>query len=109
MGLDAQDTSELFFDAVKVPKENVLGDAAKGFGYLSQFLCGERLISSIEAMALAQTAFDLTLEYAQQRSAFGRPSARSNTTASSWRKCARRSTRFRRSSISACSNTMAGG
>jgi len=37
MGLDAQDTSELFFDGVKVPKANVLGDAAKGFGYLSQF------------------------------------------------------------------------
>ena len=73
MGLDAQDTSELFFDAVKVPKANVLGDAAKGFGYLSQFLCGERLISSIDAVALAQTAFDLTLEFVQQRKAFGRP------------------------------------
>lgn len=73
MGLDAQDTSELFFDGVKVPKSNVLGDATQGFGYLSQFLCGERLISSIEAMALAQTAFDVTLDYAQQRMAFGRP------------------------------------
>jgi alkylation response protein AidB-like acyl-CoA dehydrogenase len=73
MGLDAQDTSELFFDAVKIPKSNVLGDAAKGFGYLSQFLSGERLISSIEAVALAQTAFDLTLEFVQQRKAFGRP------------------------------------
>src|SRR6202453_5495836 len=73
MGLDAQDTSELFFDAVKVPKANVLGDAGKGFGYLSQFLCSERLISSIEAVALAQTAFDLTLEFATQRKAFDRP------------------------------------
>jgi acyl-CoA dehydrogenase len=73
MGLDAQDTSELFFDAVKVPKSNVLGDAGKGFGYLSQFLSGERLISSVEAVALAQTAFDLTLEFVQQRKAFGRP------------------------------------
>ena len=65
--------SELFFDAVKVPKVNVLGDATKGFGYLSQFLCGERLISSIDAVSLAQTAFDLTLEFVQQRKAFGRP------------------------------------
>jgi len=73
MGLDAQDTSELFFDAVKVPKANVLGDAGKGFGYLSQFLGGERLISSVDAVALAQTAFDLTLEFVQQRKAFGRP------------------------------------
>jgi len=73
MGLDAQDTSELFFDNVKVPKANVLGDAAKGFGYLSKFLSGERLISSIDAVALADTAFDLTLEFVQQRKAFGRP------------------------------------
>ncbi|MGH8250041.1 MAG: acyl-CoA dehydrogenase family protein [Steroidobacteraceae bacterium] len=73
MGLHAQDTSEMFFDGVKVPKDNVLGDATKGFGYLSQFLSGERLIASIDAMALAQTAFDVTLEFVQQRRAFGRP------------------------------------
>jgi len=73
MGLDAQDTSELFFDNVKVPKSNVLGDATKGFGYLSQNLSGERLISAVEAVALAQTAFNLTLEFVQQRKAFGRP------------------------------------
>jgi alkylation response protein AidB-like acyl-CoA dehydrogenase len=73
MGLKAQDTSELFFDSVKVPKCNVLGDPLKGFGYLSQFLSGERLIASIDAMALAQTAFDITLDFVQQRRAFGRP------------------------------------
>ncbi|MET0659023.1 MAG: acyl-CoA dehydrogenase family protein [Steroidobacteraceae bacterium] len=72
MGLHAQDTSELFFDNVKVPKENVLGDPMKGFSYLSQFLGGERLIVSVDAMALAQTAFDITLEFVQQRKAFGR-------------------------------------
>jgi long-chain-acyl-CoA dehydrogenase len=73
MGLKAQDTSELFFDNVKVPKSNVLGEATRGFGYLSQFLSGERLISAIDAVALAQTSFDLTLEFVQQRKAFGRP------------------------------------
>jgi acyl-CoA dehydrogenase len=73
MGLHAQDTSELFFDNVRVPKANVLGEATRGFGYLSQFLSGERLIVSVDAMALAQTAFDLTLEFVQQRKAFGRP------------------------------------
>lgn len=73
MGLKAQDTSELFFEDVWVPKANVLGDATKGFGYLTQFLSGERLIAAIDAMALAQTAFDLTLGFVTQRRAFGRP------------------------------------
>ena len=73
MGLHAQDTSELFFDNVKVPKANVLGDPTQGFGYLSQFLSGERLISAIDAITLADTAFEVTLEFVQQRRAFGRP------------------------------------
>lgn len=73
MGMAAQDTSELFFDNVRVPKENALGDPVKGFVYLSQFLAKERLVSAIDAVTLAQTAFDLTLEFVQQRKAFGRP------------------------------------
>ena len=73
MGMAAQDTSELFFDNVKVPKENVLGDPAKGFGYLAQFLAKERLVCAIDGCALAQTAFDLTLDFVQQRKAFGKP------------------------------------
>jgi alkylation response protein AidB-like acyl-CoA dehydrogenase len=72
MGLAAQDTSELFFNDVVVPKENVLGDPKKGFHYLTQFLAGERLVVAISSMAQAQTAFDLTLEYAKERRAFGR-------------------------------------
>lgn len=73
MGLHAQDTSELFFDNVPVPKANVLGDPTQGFGYLSRFLCSERLIAAIGAMASAQTAFDITLEFIKERQAFGRP------------------------------------
>lgn len=73
MGLHAQDTSELFFDDVRVPKTHVLGDPSKGFTYLSQFLSGERLISAIDAAALAQTAFDVTLEFVRERRAFGKP------------------------------------
>jgi acyl-CoA dehydrogenase len=73
MGLKAQDTSELFFNNVKVPKRNVLGDPTKGFGYLSQFLAEERLIGSVGYMAHAQTAWDLTLEYVRERRAFGKP------------------------------------
>jgi alkylation response protein AidB-like acyl-CoA dehydrogenase len=73
MGLQAQDTSELFFDHVRVPKTHVLGDPSQGFSYLSKFLSGERLISAIDAAALGQAAFDLTLQFVQERRAFGKP------------------------------------
>lgn len=71
MGLDAQDTAELFFQDVKVPKANVLGDPTKGFSYMMQGLAEERLTGSVLSLASAQTAFDLTLEYIQERTAFG--------------------------------------
>lgn len=71
MGLDAQDTAELFFQDVKVPKANVLGDATKGFSYMMQGLAEERLTGSVMSLAYAQTAFDLTMEYIQERQAFG--------------------------------------
>ncbi len=72
MGLEAQDTAELFFDNVKVPKANVLGDATQGFRYMMKGLAEERLTGSILSLAYAQTAFDLTLEYVQERKAFGK-------------------------------------
>jgi len=73
MGLKAQDTAELFFSDVRVPKENVLGDPAQGFKYLARFLAQERLVAAIGFMATAQTAFDLTLDYVKERRAFGKP------------------------------------
>lgn len=73
MGLAAQDTSELFFNDVKVPKANVLGDATQGFKYLSRFLAGERLVAAIGSMAAAQIAFDITLDFVKERRAFGKP------------------------------------
>lgn len=73
MGLKAQDTSELFFANVKVPKTNVLGDPVKGFHYLTHFLAEERLITSVGSLAHAQAAFDITLAYIKERKAFGRP------------------------------------
>jgi acyl-CoA dehydrogenase len=73
MGLKAQDTSELFFDNVRVPKSYVLGDPAQGFRYLTTFLAEERLINSCWNIAHAQAAFDLTLDYVKERRAFGRP------------------------------------
>lgn len=73
MGLKSQDTAELFFNDVKVPTSNLLGEAGQGFKYLSRFLAQERLVAAIGFMATAQTAFDLTLEYVKERRAFGRP------------------------------------
>ena len=73
MGLKSQDTAELFFNAVKVPEKNLIGEAGQGFKYLAQMLAQERLIAAIGFMATAQTAFDLTLEYVKERHAFGKP------------------------------------
>lgn len=73
LGLKSQDTAELFFDDVRVPKQNVLGDPTQGFRYLASFLAQERLVAAIGFMATAQTAFDLTLEYVKERRAFGKP------------------------------------
>jgi acyl-CoA dehydrogenase len=75
MGLKAQDTAELFFENVRVPAENVLGDPQRGFYSLMHFLAEERLISACQAVAHAQVAFDLTMDYILERKAFGKPVA----------------------------------
>jgi alkylation response protein AidB-like acyl-CoA dehydrogenase len=73
IGLHAQDTAELFFDDVRIPKSNVLGDPTKGFFYMSELLAEERLQVAIGSIAHAQVAFDITLEYIKERRAFDRP------------------------------------
>ena len=73
MGLKAQDTSELFFDDVRVPAENLLGKEGEGFVYLMQKLPWERLQIAITAHASAQAAIDHTIQYVQDRKAFGAP------------------------------------
>lgn len=73
MGLKSQDTAELFFNDVKLPKANLIGEAGQGFKYLAQMLARERLIAAIGFMATAQTAFDLTLDFVKERRAFGKP------------------------------------
>jgi len=73
MGLEAQDTSELFFNNVRVPKSNVLGDPIQGFKYLTHFLAEERLVSMTQYTAAAQTAWDLTYDFVRERRAFGKP------------------------------------
>jgi len=71
VGMKAQDTAELFFDDVAVPKANLLGEANRGFVYLMQELPWERLQIAITAVAAAQAAIDWTVEYARERKAFG--------------------------------------
>ncbi|MDN6863653.1 MULTISPECIES: acyl-CoA dehydrogenase family protein [Pseudomonas] len=72
VGMKAQDTSELFFQDVRVPKENILGQAGMGFAYLMQELPQERLTVAIGALSSAEAALAWTLEYTRERKAFGK-------------------------------------
>ncbi len=73
IGQHSSDTSELFFDDVRVPTTNLIGAEGAGFMYLMQQLPQERLSIAVIAMAGAQRAFDITLKYVKEREAFGRP------------------------------------
>jgi len=75
MGLKTQDTAELFFENVRIPADNVLGDPYKGFYNLMHHLAEERLISAVQEVAHAEVAFDLTMDYILERKAFGKPIA----------------------------------
>ena len=71
LGLHSQDTSELFFDNVKVPKNNVLGDPKGGFKMMMRNLAEERLIGGVGYTASAERAFNITMEFITERRAFG--------------------------------------
>ncbi|MEU1180790.1 acyl-CoA dehydrogenase family protein [Streptomyces sp. NPDC005820] len=73
VGMKAQDTAELFFHEVRVPAENLIGQEGRGFYHMMGNLPTERLAIAVAALASAQRAFDVTLEYARTRTAFGRP------------------------------------
>jgi alkylation response protein AidB-like acyl-CoA dehydrogenase len=73
VGLHAQDTAELFFDDVRVPVANRLGEEGQGFRYLVTNLPQERLSIAITGVAAARVAFEQTLAYAKERRAFGQP------------------------------------
>ena len=75
IGLGAQDTAELFFDAVRVPRANLLGEEDGGFGYLTHNLPQERLSVALMAVAGMQRTFGHTREHVLQREVFGRPLA----------------------------------
>ncbi len=73
MGLKAQDTSELFFDNVAVPKTNLLGEEGSGFVSLMVNLPQERISIAAIAVAACEHVLELCLDYAKQREAFGKP------------------------------------
>jgi alkylation response protein AidB-like acyl-CoA dehydrogenase len=73
IGLHAQDTAELFFNDVAVPVANLLGVEGEGFLELVSNLPQERLSIAATAVAAARAAFDWTLEYVKERTAFGQP------------------------------------
>ncbi|GGR07987.1 acyl-CoA dehydrogenase family protein [Streptomyces pilosus] len=76
IGQKAQDTAELFFDDVRVPKENLLGGEHQAFAALMANLAQERLAIAVGAAAAAEHVLGLTVAYVKEREAFGRPLAR---------------------------------
>jgi acyl-CoA dehydrogenase len=74
VGLEAADTSELFFNDVKIPTANLLGhEEGRGFYQLMEKLPQERLMIAVQGVATIERALSTTLDYVKQRKAFGRP------------------------------------
>ncbi|WP_432950453.1 acyl-CoA dehydrogenase family protein [Kribbella sp. CA-253562] len=73
IGLKAQDTAELFFDDVRVPVTNLLGQEGQGFVHLMEKLPQERLAIAVVAAAACENVLESTLTYVKERTAFGRP------------------------------------
>lgn len=71
IGMKAQDTSELFFDDLRVPASAMLGEEGKGFELMMTKLAQERLAQTIRSAMVAETVVDYTVEYTAQRKAFG--------------------------------------
>ncbi|WP_449043052.1 acyl-CoA dehydrogenase family protein [Paracoccus sp. (in: a-proteobacteria)] len=72
LGMHAQDTSELFFDNVRVPAANMLGAEGEGFALMMTKLSQERLAQAIRSATVAETIIEWTLDYTTQREAFGK-------------------------------------
>ena len=80
VGMKAQDTSELFFQDMRVPATALLGEENAGFAYLMRELAQERLSVAIMAMASSEGAMAWTTDYVQEREAFGRSIAKFQNT-----------------------------
>ena len=73
LGLEAADTSELFFNDVRVPTANLIGnEEGRGFYQLMEKLPQERLLIAVQAIAMIERALEVTIDYVKQRKAFGR-------------------------------------
>jgi alkylation response protein AidB-like acyl-CoA dehydrogenase len=75
IGQHSADTAELFFDEVRVPEANMLGDEGQAFAYLGFNLAQERLSIGLTGLAAAEAALAWTVEYVKERRAFGQPIA----------------------------------
>ncbi|MFI9780173.1 acyl-CoA dehydrogenase family protein [Streptomyces sp. NPDC051956] len=75
LGQRAEDVSELFFEDVHVPAENLLGTEGAGFGHLMERLPKERMSIAYYGLAAAEAALDWTVAYTKERRAFGKPIA----------------------------------
>ena len=73
VGLKAQDTAELFFNDVRVPANNLIGEENRGFIHLMDNLPQERLSIAVGAVATCEQMLAMTVEYCKTRTAFGRP------------------------------------
>src|SRR3990170_5004657 len=72
IGQNAQDTAELFFEDVRVPPSNILGEEGRGFACLMNQLPRERLLVAIGAVAIMEAALGWTIDYTRERKAFGK-------------------------------------
>ena len=73
VGLRGSETNPLFFEDMKIPKENILGEEGQGFPQFMKTLDGGRISIGAMALGIAQAAFDAAVDYASQREQFGRP------------------------------------
>ncbi len=72
LGMHAQDTSELFFDNMRLPPENMLGEEGKGFALMMTKLSQERLAQAVRSATVAETIIQWTVDYTMDRQAFGK-------------------------------------
>ncbi len=73
IGMNSSDTAQLFFDEVRVPVRNVVGEPGKGFTYQMQQFQEERLWAACNALRMLDRMIDRTIEYTRERHAFGQP------------------------------------
>ena len=71
LGMKAQDTSELFFEDVRVPATNLLGEEGRGFAHMMTTLAQERLAQAVRSATVVETMIEWTVDYTAERKAFG--------------------------------------